>query len=202
MKVYHEGKNFLREGMTEIEFGGLLEATAKRYGHEGLIRVRSMNYEAYTWHILSGPNGSIISQSDSPVGGLGLSPAFPVGASLRVIMPHEPILVDFGTCYHGYQVDETRMFSIGRMPKKFVDGYKVCEEIYESILDQIKDNADCETVKPSSGGHCCWLRNWDTRILTLAPLVSRLDLWVMVSALNSMRSHLLPRDNRTLSRKV
>jgi len=34
--------------MTEIELGGLLEAAAKRYGHEGLLRVRSLNYEAYS----------------------------------------------------------------------------------------------------------------------------------------------------------
>jgi len=104
-KVYEEGRKILREGMTEIEFGGILEATAKAQGHEGLLRVRSLNYEAYTWHVLSGPSGGIVSQSDSPMGGLGLSPAFPVGASFKKMRAHEPILVDFGTCYHGYQVD-------------------------------------------------------------------------------------------------
>ena len=112
-RVYEEAKKILKEGMTEIEFGGLLEVVAKRYGHEGLLRVRSLNYEAYTWHVLSGPTGGIVSQSDSPMGGLGLSPAFPVGASLKQIKAHEPILVDFGTCYHGYQADQTRMFSEG-----------------------------------------------------------------------------------------
>jgi len=79
-KVYHEARNILKEGMTEIEFGGLLEATAKKLGHEGLLRVRSFNYEAYSWHVLSGSTGGIVSQSDSPMGGLGLSPAFSVGA--------------------------------------------------------------------------------------------------------------------------
>jgi Xaa-Pro dipeptidase len=62
-KVYQEARKILREGMTEIEFGGLLEAVAKRHGHEGLLRVRSLNYEAYTWHVLSGPTGGIVSQS-------------------------------------------------------------------------------------------------------------------------------------------
>ena len=114
-KVYQEARRILKEGMTEIEFGGLLEAVAKRYGHEGLLRVRSLNYEAYTWHVLSGLTGGIVSQSDSPMGGLGLSPAFPVGASAKVMKAYEPILVDFGTCYHGYQADETRMFSIGKL---------------------------------------------------------------------------------------
>ena len=51
LKVYQEAREILEEGMTEIQFAGLLEATAKRYGHEGLLRVRSLNYEAYSWHV-------------------------------------------------------------------------------------------------------------------------------------------------------
>jgi Xaa-Pro aminopeptidase len=145
-KVYQEAKEILKEGMTEIEFGGLLEAAAKRHGHEGLLRVRSLNSEAYSWHVLSGLSGGIVSQSDSPMGGLGLSPAFPVGASLRVMRAHEPILVDFGICYHGYQVDETRMFSIGKMGKKFSDAYKACREIHDAVLDETRPGADCDAL--------------------------------------------------------
>lgn len=145
-KVYEEATKILKGGMTEIEFGGLLEAVAKRYGHEGLLRVRALNYEAYTWHVLSGPNGGIVSQSDSPMGGLGLSPAFPVGASMRKMKAHEPILVDFGTCFHGYQADETRMFSIGKMKKKFIDAYKACREIHDAVLDEVRPGADGEAI--------------------------------------------------------
>jgi Xaa-Pro aminopeptidase len=145
-KVYHEARHILKEGMTEIAFAGLLEATAKRFGHEGLLRVRSLNYEAYTWHVLSGENGGIVSQSDSPMGGLGLSPAFPVGASLRAMRANEPILVDFGTCYHGYQADETRMFSIGPMDKTFIDAYKACREVHDLVLEESRPGADCEEI--------------------------------------------------------
>ena len=145
-KVFQEAKRILKKGMTEIEFGGLLEAAAKRYGHEGLLRVRSLNYEAYTWHVLSGLTGGIVSQSDSPMGGLGLSPAFPVGASLKKMRAHEPILVDFGTCFQGYQADETRMFSIGKMKQKFIDAYKACREIHDAVLQDARPGADCEGI--------------------------------------------------------
>ncbi len=145
-KVFEEGRNILKEGMTEIEFAGHMETAAKMHGHEGLLRVRSLNYEAYSWHVLSGWAGGIVSQSDSPMGGLGLSPAFPVGASLKVMRAHEPILVDFGTCYHGYQADETRMFSIGEMPGKFVDAYKACKEIHDAVLEETRPGADCEAI--------------------------------------------------------
>ncbi len=140
-KVYNKVPEFLREGMSEIELAGLMEAYAKPLGHEGLLRVRSLNWEAYTWHILSGPTGSIVSQSDSPMGGLGLSPAFPVGASLKKIKKNEPILIDFGICYHGYQVDETRMFAIGSMPDLFVKAYDVCREIHYRVLDKALEGA-------------------------------------------------------------
>ena len=145
-KVYLDAREILKEGMTEIQFGGLLEAAAKKYGHEGLLRVRSLNYEAYSWHVLSGLSGGIVSQSDSPMGGLGLSPAFPVGASLKIMQAHEPILVDFGTCYHGYQVDETRMFSIGKMDQKFIDAYNACREIQDAVLEEVRPGADCEAL--------------------------------------------------------
>lgn len=145
-KTYEEGREILKEGMTEIEFGGKLEAVAKTYGNEGLLRVRSLNYEAYAWHVLSGYSGGIVSQSDSPMGGIGLSPAFPVGASLKTMRAHEPILVDFGTCYHGYQADETRMFSIGEMPLKFVDAYKACREIHDAVLEEIRPGSDCGSI--------------------------------------------------------
>jgi Xaa-Pro dipeptidase len=145
-RVYQEASKILKKGMTEIEFGGLLEAVAKRHGHEGLLRVRSLNYEAYTWHVLSGPTGGIVSQSDSPMGGLGLSPAFPVGASRKAMRANEPILVDFGTCYHGYQADETRMFSIGKLKQKFIDAYKACLEIHDAILEESRPGADCEVI--------------------------------------------------------
>lgn len=136
-KVYEKVPEFLEVGTTEIELGGKMEAYAKSLGHEGLLRVRSLNYEAYTWHILSGRTGSIVSQSDSPMGGFGLSPAFPVGASFKKIKKNEPILVDFGICYHGYQADQTRMYAIGSMPEMFVKPYEVCREIHYRVLDKV-----------------------------------------------------------------
>lgn len=143
-RIYEEARGFLKEGMSEIEFGGLLDTTGKKYGHEGLARVRSMNYEAYTWHVLSGATGSIVSQSDSPMGGLGVSAAFPVGGSLKPMKAGEPILVDFLSTYHGYIVDMTRMFSIGEMEKKFVAAYEACRQIHDAVLAETRPGANCD----------------------------------------------------------
>jgi len=71
---------------------------------------------------------------------------FPAGASLKTIRRGEPILVDFGTCFHGYQADETRMFSIGKMHPKFIEAYRACREIHDEVLAQARPGADCEDL--------------------------------------------------------
>ena len=145
-QVFEEARGFIKEGITEIEVGGLMDLAAKRYGHEGLTRVRSMNYEAYTWHVLSGPTGGIVSQSDSPMGGLGVSPAFPVGGSLKTLEEHEPILVDFLCVYHGYMVDTTRMFSLGKMEDKWIAAYDAMCRVHETVLNETRPGANCQEL--------------------------------------------------------
>ncbi len=144
--VYEEGCSVLREEMSEIEFGGYLELAAKRLEHEGIIRMRSLNYEAYTWHVLSGPSGGMISQAESPMGGQGLSPAFPVGAGARKMKAHEPILVDFGICYNGYLVDQTRMYCIGEMPDKYVRAYHATQAIEQLVFEEAYLGSRCDHI--------------------------------------------------------
>lgn len=144
--IFEEARGFIQEGRTEIEVGGMLDTSAKRLGHEGLARVRSMNYEAYTWHVLSGATGGIVSQSDSPMGGLGTSPAFPVGGSLKPLGRNEPILVDFLCVYHGYMVDTTRMYCIGKMPDKYVAAYEATRRIHDAVLEGTRPGANCQDL--------------------------------------------------------
>ena len=44
----------LREGLTEAEFAGLVEAEARRLGHEGIIRMRGFNQEMFYGQLLTG----------------------------------------------------------------------------------------------------------------------------------------------------
>ena len=110
--------------MSEIEFAGVLEFEAKKRGHEGLIRMRGLNIEGYAWQVLSGPSGSLVSEADTPAGGQGLSPAFPMGPGFRRIQSNEPVFVDFPICYNGYLADQARMYCLGEMPEKFVKAYQ------------------------------------------------------------------------------
>ncbi len=142
-KVYVESANFLKEGLTEIEFAGIMEKIARKYAHEGVLRTGSFRFESYTSHIMSGITGTYTTKTPTPTGGLGLSPAFPCGASLKKIRKGEPILVDFGICFMGYQVDETRMFCVGEPDD-------IYQEYFKKILTVEKEI--CKNLKPGING--------------------------------------------------
>lgn len=146
VEVYSAIPRLLRPGISEIELASLLEVEAKKRGHEGLLRMRSLNGEIYTWHVVSGVNGSMLSSIETPIGGKGMSPAFPVGASLKQIQPGEPVLVDFGVVINGYQVDQTRMYCIGKMPEQFQTAYEACREIQQAVIDASHPGVSCDQL--------------------------------------------------------
>ena len=144
--VYAEVPHVLKEGMTEIELAGILVAVSMRHGHQNYLRMRAFNAYAYSWHVLSGYTGGMLSYIDAPMGGMGLSPSFPVGASQKRIKAHEPILIDFGICYNGYQVDETRMFCVGDLPKRFTDAYLTTRQIEEAMQAVARPGVSCHDI--------------------------------------------------------
>lgn len=140
-RVYARVPDLLRPGMTEIELAGLITAEAYAGGHQNYLRTRAFNQELYTWHVISGESGGVVSSIDAPFGGYGLSPAFPVGASLRTIRAGEPVLLDFGLCLNGYQVDLTRMFSIGPTAERLREAYCALQEIEAVLAGRLRPGA-------------------------------------------------------------
>jgi Xaa-Pro aminopeptidase len=145
-EVYREAAEFIRPGLTEIEVGGWLNYLAMRRGHQNILRSRGFNSEIYNWHVVSGTLGTLPSSIDAPFNGLGLSPAFPLGAGLKPIVPGEPILIDFGTCYTGYQVDQTRMYSVGKPDAEFLEAYEALREIEALIIRNLVPGVPAESL--------------------------------------------------------
>ncbi len=145
-KVYMEGLNYLKEGITEIEFGSILFSIAQKTGHEGILRTGSNHFEPVSWHVLSGISGCLHGQYDAPASGIGLSPAFPNSAGFKKIKKHEPIMVDFGITYFGYQVDSTRMFSIGEPEERFSFYYEKSKLIEKEISNELFVGNNCSKV--------------------------------------------------------
>jgi Xaa-Pro aminopeptidase len=124
----------VREGMTEIELAGRIEAEARRMGHQGIVRMRLWGGELFYGHLLAGPSGAVPSYLASPTGGSGVSPAVAQGAGFRPIRRREPILVDYVFAYRGYISDHARIFSIGALPADLAAAHAAMIELQKQIM--------------------------------------------------------------------
>jgi len=52
-------KDYLHEGITEIELAGKIEARARKLGHPGIVRMRLWGSELFYGHLLSGPSAAV-----------------------------------------------------------------------------------------------------------------------------------------------
>ena len=122
-KVYLKAQEIIREGMTDLDVAAELEYTARRDGHQGLVRMRGFNSELFYAQIFSGSDSAVPAYADTPLGGLGLNPSFGQSAGLKVIERNEPVIIDFAGCVDGYLIDQTRVFSIGPVSDRLRRGY-------------------------------------------------------------------------------
>ncbi|MBR9986341.1 MAG: aminopeptidase P family protein [Desulfosarcina sp.] len=125
--------DLLREGLTEIELAGMVEAQARRLGHQGIVRMRLWGAEMFYGHLMSGPAAAVPSFLASPTGGASVSAAVAQGPSFRKIRRHEPILFDYVFAWKGYISDHTRIYAIGRPPQQLVDAHAHMLDLQEQI---------------------------------------------------------------------
>jgi Xaa-Pro dipeptidase len=133
-KVCRRAREIIREGMTDMELAAELEFTARSAGHQGLLRMRAFNAELFYAHVFSGADSAVPAYMDTPLGGVGPSPAFGQGASYKKIRRNEPIIVDFAGCLDGYMVDQTRVFAIGGISDRLKKGYEDMLLVQERMI--------------------------------------------------------------------
>ncbi len=136
-KVFERAREVIREGMTDYELAAELEYTARKNGHLGPIRMRVFNGEMSFGHVFSGTDSAVPAYTDTPLGGMGTSPCFGQGASHKPIVAGEPITVDFTGWVDGYLVDQTRMFSIGKLSPRLTKGFEDMLQIQELMKELI-----------------------------------------------------------------
>ncbi len=134
--IFAEVSEILEEGLSEVEFAGLLEARYRKRGHQGLVRVRSFNNEVFYGHIMSGPNLAVPSCSVGPTGGPGLNAAMPQGAGAKIIRRNEPVQIDYVGTVGGYLIDQSRTFFIGEAPEKFRKIHSTALAIQDALVAQ------------------------------------------------------------------
>ncbi len=139
-------KNILREGMTEIELAGLLEAFYRKQGHQGYVRVRGFNQELFYGHVMSGRNLAVPSCSAGPTGGPGPNASFPQGAGFKKVGRKEPVQVDYVGVVQGYMVDQARTFFIGDPPEKFLRLHSAALSVQNGLIDKAKPGTRTEEL--------------------------------------------------------
>jgi len=123
-KVYRSAADHLREGMTDLQLAAELERVARLEGHQGLIRMRVFNGEMLFGHTFSGADSAVPAYTDTPLGGLGITPSFGQGAGHKPICCNEPVIIDFAGSCDGYLVDQTRVLAIGNLSPRLTKGYE------------------------------------------------------------------------------
>lgn len=148
--MFSHVKEFLHEGITEVELAGKLESVYRAGGHQCFTRTRIFNFESAYGHLMSGWNLAVPSFLDSPLGGSGLNPSFPQGAGFKVIGRDEPVMVDYVGVLDGYMVDQARVFCIGQLPPKMTMAYELSVEIQDFVKNIAKPGVLCSELYESA----------------------------------------------------
>jgi Xaa-Pro aminopeptidase len=130
-KMMEKASVYIEEGIREVEAAGKLEGYARTLGHQGFIRMRIWTGELLYGHFMSGFSASLPSHLASATGGPGTCAAAAQGAGLKKIGKNEPILIDYAFGVDGYLIDNTRIFSIGKLSDEFLKAHDTMLEAQE-----------------------------------------------------------------------
>lgn len=139
-ELYDRAAELIKPGVNELWVAGQLMALALERGSIPLINTRGDSF-VYSWHMVSGPEGSTRSVIDAPFGGYGLSPAFPQGPCNKQLRPGEPIIVDLGVSLQGYQTDQTRTYCLGPAPEQVARAHDCLVAVQAVIYEHLRPGA-------------------------------------------------------------
>jgi Xaa-Pro aminopeptidase len=145
-EVAGTARNLIREGMTEIELAGRVEAEARRRGHQGIARMRMWGGEMFYGHLMAGPSATEPSYLASPTGGRGANAAVAQGAGFGKVQRHQPILLDYVFAWQGYMADHTRIFALGDLPEDLMTAHQAMLTLQETLKQQARPGIKAETL--------------------------------------------------------
>ncbi len=114
--VYRKIPSLFTPGMTDVELDIAIEHLSRLEGCLGQFRISGKSMEFFMGNVLTGENADTPSPYDFALGGKGMSPSLPVGATGEEIKRGTTVSVDVNGDYTGYMTDMTRVFSYGEIP--------------------------------------------------------------------------------------
>ncbi|MFZ5591386.1 MAG: M24 family metallopeptidase [Bacillota bacterium] len=134
----------LQPGQAEHQIAARLEQLLRQRGHQGVVRLRGLNSEFHYGCVLAGPSGGVASYFDGPLGGCGLSLAYPMGPGREVWQTGQPLMIDYVACLEGYCVDMSRVFVAGQLPPLLEKAHQVALEIEQAIVESVRPGRPAE----------------------------------------------------------
>ncbi len=131
-------KEELREGISEVELAGKVEARARALGHQGMVRMRLWGSEMFYGHLMCGDSAAIPSALSSPTGGEAMSPAFSQGPGFKPIQRNKPILFDYVFAHKGYLADHTRIYALGDLPDDLMQAHQAMLSLQAKLQTEMR----------------------------------------------------------------
>ena len=144
--AYRKIPELYRSGMTDLELSIEIEREMRRAGNLGIFRVFGQSMEIFMGSVLAGDNACEASPYDFALGGKGLHPSLPVGASNSVLRHGTSLMVGMGGNFTGYMTDMTRTYSIGKLSEKAYRAHRTALDIQDRITDMMRPGVVCEDI--------------------------------------------------------
>ena len=144
--VYSKIPELYRPGMTDLDISIEIEREMRLAGCLGVFRVFGQSMEIFMGSVLAGDNAGVASPYDFALGGKGLHPSLPVGATDTVLQRGMSLMVDIGGNFTGYMTDMTRTYSIEKLTEKAYRAHQTALEIQDEISNMMCPGAVCEDI--------------------------------------------------------
>ncbi len=131
--VYARIPSLWHEDMTDIELQVEIERLLRLEGNLGYLRAAGRRMELNMGSLIAGDNADAPSPYDFSMGGAGVDPSLPVGASGMILKPGMAVMIDMNGGFNGYQTDMTRTWSIGRPGELTLRAHNCSVEILHDL---------------------------------------------------------------------
>jgi Xaa-Pro aminopeptidase len=143
--IFRRVPSMYRAGMTDTELAAEFEKAMRLAGCVPQMRTFGEAMESGLCAVWTGENACAPSPYDFSLGGAG-HPALPLGDAGVKIENGTSVMIDCGGNFTGYMSDQTRTFSVGKLPQKAYEAHQVAREMMDAIADFIKPGTVCEDV--------------------------------------------------------
>jgi Xaa-Pro aminopeptidase len=145
-KAYQLIPTVFREGMKDFEFQYEIERLMRKNGSLGLFRAFGNNMDIFMGSILTGKNAETPSPFDYALGGAGLSPCLPIGASGETIRQGQTVMVDMAGNFTAYLTDMTRVYVCGTLPDFAYKAHQVSIQMHQRLMQEAKAGTSCADI--------------------------------------------------------